>query len=61
MTEKVLTETVPAGRWRAGRAEESEAEGQLCTALLIAASGGDRSLTRDEVDQVLGVRPRTRA
>ncbi len=53
MTEKLMTVS-----WRA---EELEAEGQLCTALLIASSGADRSLTRDEVDEVLGVRPRARA
>ena len=49
--------------WRAEelRVREVEAEGQLCTALLIASSGADRLLTTDEVDQILGVRPPSRA
>ncbi len=54
----LMREKLLAVSWRA---EELEAEGQLCTALLIASSGADRSLTRDEVDEVLGVRPRARA
>ena len=32
-------------------------EVELCTTLSIASSGTDRSLTQDEVDQLLGVRP----
>jgi hypothetical protein len=37
-------------------AELAAAEGELCTTLLIASSACDRSLTQDEVDQLLGVR-----
>ena len=32
-------------------------EVELCTTLSIASSGSDRSLTQEEVDQLLGVRP----
>jgi len=34
--------------------EELQAETELCTALWIASSGSDRSLTQDEVDRLLG-------
>lgn len=36
-------------------------EVELCTTLLIAASGSDDALTQDEVDQLLGIRPRSLA
>ncbi len=38
-----------------GQGEQVQAEVDLCTTLLIAATGTDRSLTQNEVDQLLGV------
>ncbi len=46
-----------SGRTVSWQAEELRNEGELCTALGIASSGTERPLTRDEVDQLLGVRP----
>ena len=40
------------------RSEETQAEGQLCSAFLIVSSRTDRALTQDEVDAVLGVHAR---
>ena len=38
-----------------GRGEQVQAEVELCTTLLIAATGTDRSFTQSEVDRLLGV------
>jgi hypothetical protein len=35
--------------------EETQAEVELCTTLMIASSGSDHLLTQNEVDQLLGV------
>jgi hypothetical protein len=43
------------------QAEELRSEGELCTTLGIASWGAERPLTQDEVDQLLGVRPRSPA
>ena len=48
-------------RARSWQAEEQQTEVELCTTLMIASSGTERVLPQDQVDQLLGVHPPTRA